>query len=368
MEPLTADVSYMKMAIEEAQRGAGFVSPNPLVGCVIVSKDEKVLAKGYHAYVGGDHAEVHALKQIKNPSDLIDARVYVTLEPCSHYGRTPPCADALAQTPIAEVIYGLQDPDPRVSGRGLERLKQANKRVRQLTECEAELRELTEVFLCNKTRLQAFVTLKVATSLDGMLALKSGESQWISHPPARESVQRLRGEHDAILIGAGTAMRDRPRLTARDSRFEKKRLRAVVLDLNDQLGDLTTFPFAQSRPPEDVLRVVRDSNRDPKLASNVVCPLLPNGMFDLQELKRILYKNDICSVLVEGGAVTHSQFLIQQAADRLSQFISPVLLGQGLGWTKDLLISEMSSRIELENPRWLSIAPDMFLTGKVRYS
>jgi diaminohydroxyphosphoribosylaminopyrimidine deaminase/5-amino-6-(5-phosphoribosylamino)uracil reductase len=363
------DTEAMRLAIAEARRGEGRTSPNPLVGCVIVAADGSLLAKGFHAQAGRDHAEIDALKKVTDPARLKEARVYVTLEPCAHYGRTPPCAEALAKTGVSEIIYGLGDPNPQVAGRGLEILRQAGKQVRALGELTAELEELAEVFLYNMRHRRSFVALKVATSLDGKLAMADGESKWITHEPARDRNQELRHKYDAVVVGVQTLLHDDPRLTARvpDPVAGKA---AVILDPNGRsLAGMATRKVLAGRDKSRVFVVVRQSAQMPNPAGVelVSCPLTVGGRYlDLPALTAELYRRGLCSLYVEGGAQTLSQFLQQGAFERLYQFISPVVLGDrsAITWTKDFEVATLSARLELASVRWETVGPDVLVTGR----
>lgn len=366
-----SDLDAMKLAMEQARAGIGFVSPNPVVGCVILDANGELLSHGYHAKAGQDHAEICALRKISNPKLLIGASVYVTLEPCSHVGRTPACAKTLADFPIREVIYGVKDPNPVVSGRGLEMLAAAGKSVRTLPELHSELEELAEIFLFNMRSAQTFVALKVATSLDGKLAFHSGESQWITHELARAKANELRGAYDAIAVGASTVLQDHPRLTLRHPRYVgKKQGAVVVLDPEGvTLKSLRDMPFVTERGGLDQVFVVVSNKRsfpDAIPASQMIsCPMLDDSALDLRFLTQDLLKRGICSLFVEGGAKTHSEFIRQGVAQRLYQFVSPILMGDpgATTWTKFLNISKMSDRLELANVRWEPMGPDSFVTG-----
>ena len=230
----------MLLAIAEGSKGAGWVSPNPQVGCVILSSSGRLLSTGFHRKYGGPHAEVWALKALEKASDLEGAIVVVTLEPCAHEGKTPSCAKALAKLPISKVVYGLVDPNPLVAGQGLDIIRNAGIKVECITEffpeLTAPLEQLCEHFLMNQNQKRPFVSLKVATSLDGIMAMKGGESQWISGPESRARVQFLRATHDAVLVGSGTILVDNPRLNSRDSNYEgKDPNKVIILDRRGRL-------------------------------------------------------------------------------------------------------------------------------------
>jgi diaminohydroxyphosphoribosylaminopyrimidine deaminase/5-amino-6-(5-phosphoribosylamino)uracil reductase len=212
------DLSWMQRARALAERGAGHVSPNPLVGCVVVSERGDVLGEGWHARYGERHAEPAALADARSrgasDADLQAATVYVTLEPCAHWGKTPPCADLLAETAPRRVVVGLRDPFPAVDGKGIERLRAAGIEVTCGVDAEACWRQ-NEAFVHHVTTGRPLVTLKIAQTLDGFSATHSGDSQWVTGEQSRAHVHRLRATLDAVLVGSGTALADDPRLTVR---------------------------------------------------------------------------------------------------------------------------------------------------------
>ena len=228
------DAHYMARALELARRGHYTTHPNPRVGCVIV-RDGQVVGEGWHIRAGEPHAEVHALRAAGD--NARGATAYVTLEPCSHHGRTPPCADALVNAGVARVVAAMQDPNPEVAGRGLQRLAQAGIATESGV-LEGEARKLNEGFLKRMEHGLPFVRVKLAMSLDGRTAMESGESQWITGPAARSAVQRLRAQASVVLTGADTVLADNARLTVRA----------------DELGlDAEQTALAMSRPPLRVL-------------------------------------------------------------------------------------------------------------------
>jgi len=365
--PLTPEEA-MLMAIDEGKKGAGFVSPNPLVGCVIVDREHRLLAKGHHRRLGDLHAETHALSQIQDHSLLDGAHFYVTLEPCAHQGRQPSCAKALAQLPIASVTFGLQDPHPRVAGQGAEILRQAGKEVHEFSGLKDELEELAEIFLVNWRQERAFVTLKVATSLDGRTALKSGESQWITGPMARDKVHELRGCHDAILTGAGTVLKDDPRLNSRHARFQAKTLPVVVLDPKGSLaGRLSSSQLLQVREPEHVWLITEPGVRIPEPITHLQMET-KSGDFPLAKLLINLRGRGLHSLFVEAGETTLSKFLEQQIGDRLTVFMAPKILGDGLGWTSGLKLQSLEHSVQLKGSRHETLGEDWLVTGRLSFA
>lgn len=356
----------MSRAILEAKNGAGFVSPNPLVGCTILDRDMNLLSVGYHAKVGEAHAEIRAVQAVDDQSKLQGAHVFVTLEPCAHEGRTPSCAKALAALPIASVTYGLEDPNPKVAGEGANILKSAGKKVEKFSEgLDGELEDLCEIFLMNMRQHRPFVGLKVASSLDGQIALKSGESQWITGSVAREHVHYLRGSYDAVLTGARTVLRDNPQLNSRLERFQNNRQRLVVLDLDGVLAQhLPSLAVFKARSPGDLVMVTKPGV---KVDSQVVHLEMPvkDQVFDLKALVDELFKINIFSILIESGAFTASSFLNANLVDRLYLFLAPKILGAGLGWTSGLNIPSLDQAIVLRRMQLQSFGEDVLLSARM---
>jgi diaminohydroxyphosphoribosylaminopyrimidine deaminase/5-amino-6-(5-phosphoribosylamino)uracil reductase len=314
----------MRLAIEEGKKGAGFVSPNPLVGCVILDRGDKLLGKGFHARVGENHAEINALAEIEDPNRLDGAHVYVTLEPCAHEGRTPSCAKILAKLPIASVTYGVEDPNPLVSGQGAGILREAGKAVkRESFGLDRELEELAEIFLLNMRDKRPFIAVKIASSLDGKAALKDGTSQWITGEESRARVQYLRGCYDAVVTGLGTFLRDDPRLNSRDRKFENKRQRAVLLDPEGKsFAKLKGSKLLSVRAPEDVIVVTRPLGLKSPSGKHIEVPDA-GGAFDLYSLLPALQAEGIHSLFVEGGPVTASRCLLSKMSDRRYVVMAP---------------------------------------------
>jgi diaminohydroxyphosphoribosylaminopyrimidine deaminase/5-amino-6-(5-phosphoribosylamino)uracil reductase len=359
----------MQLAIDEAKKGAGFVSPNPLVGCVILDKNYELIATGYHARVGDIHAEIAALQSVRDSNLLKDGHLFVTLEPCAHHGRTPPCADALAKLPLASITYGLKDPNSKVSGKGLAVIKNAGIETKTLPELNSALEDLAEHFLMNMRQERPFVSLKVATSLDGQMALQSGESQWITGETARAHVQYLRGIHDAVMIGIGTFLSDDPKLNSRDPRFEKKPHRAVLLDPEGRsVGRLAGSALLSVRKQEDFFLVSHPQIVLPKELSAIhhVKVEMTREKWNWQSIFAQLFKLGLMSVLVEGGSFVFSDLIRERYADRLYMFMAPKILGgrQGLSWTKDLSVEKLSQGRSLARMNFQNFGPDVLITGR----
>lgn len=328
-EQAILDAHYMARALELARKGHYSTHPNPRVGCVIV-RDGQVVGEGWHVRTGEPHAEVHALRAAGEQAR--GATAYVTLEPCSHHGRTPPCADGLVTAGVARVVAAMQDPNPEVAGRGLQRLEQAG----IATTCgvlEGEARQLNQGFLKRMEHGLPFVRVKLAMSLDGRTAMASGESQWITGPAARSAVQRLRAQASVVLTGAGTVLADDARLTVRA----------------DELGlDAEQSALVMSRPPLRVLidgrlRVPLDApffKAGPALVATCVaveeqyangpeCLIVPGeeGQVDLRKLLLELAARGVNEVLVEAGPRLAGAFAQQGLVDEYQIFVAGKFLG-----------------------------------------
>ncbi|HMN67835.1 MAG TPA: bifunctional diaminohydroxyphosphoribosylaminopyrimidine deaminase/5-amino-6-(5-phosphoribosylamino)uracil reductase RibD [Bdellovibrionales bacterium] len=356
----------MRLAIQEGKKGAGFVSPNPLVGCVILDRERRLLAKGHHARVGQDHAEAAALREIEDPNRLDGAHVYVTLEPCAHEGRTASCAKALARLPIASVTYGLQDPNPLVSGKGAEILRSAGKRVDLFADLQDELEELAEIFLLNQRRARPFVALKVASTLDGRVAMHDGTSRWITGEASRDHVHYLRGCYDAVLTGVGTFLRDDPRLNSRHGLFAAREGKVVLLDPEgESFSALGKSGLSSVYKPENMFIVTGQGVSAPPVGRQIVATDRGDRDFDLPGLLMVLREEGINSVFVEAGPLTASSFLRAQLVDRLYLYLAPKLMGDGLSWSSALKVRTLDLAPSLKNPRWEGFGQDMMVTGRL---
>ncbi|WP_255448339.1 bifunctional diaminohydroxyphosphoribosylaminopyrimidine deaminase/5-amino-6-(5-phosphoribosylamino)uracil reductase RibD [Telmatospirillum sp. J64-1] len=322
------DLAHMRAALGLARRGLGQVWPNPAVGCVIV-KDGRVVGRGWTQPGGRPHAETVALAQAGAAAQ--GATAYVTLEPCSHHGKTPPCADALVQAGIARVVAAVEDPDPRVSGNGLRRLREAGVAV-ELGLGAEEAEEINAGFFLRVRQGRPLITLKTATTLDGRIATHGGESQWITGEGARAHGHRLRAEHDAILVGAGTALADDPMLTCRLPGLEQRSPVRVVLDGHLRLA-LTAKLVATAQQVPTWL-VCLPGNDAARIAAFRSCgvqvieiPPDKEGYPDLKSVSLALGDRGITRLLVEGGARVTAAFLRHRLVDRLAWFRAPRLMG-----------------------------------------
>lgn len=356
-----SDQLYMAQALRLAEQGLYSTHPNPRVGCVIVI-DQQVVGQGWHRRAGEPHAEVHALRQAGARAK--GATAYVTLEPCSHHGLTPPCAEALVQAGVRRVVVAMQDPNPQVAGRGIAHLRAQGIQVDLLSgELTGAARELNCGFVKRMEQGLPFVRLKLAMSLDGRTAMASGESQWITGPAARADVQSLRARSSAIMTGADTVMSDNARLT----------VRAQELPLSPELRDL-----ALSRPP---LRIVIDGrlrvptdlaffSAGPVLVATYQTPpantasieyiQLPenDGHVDLQALLQVLAQRGVNELMVEAGQQLAGAFVQAGLVDELYIYMAGVLLGSTAQPLMQLPIATMSAAVRLQIVEMRAIADD----------
>ncbi|HKC59627.1 MAG TPA: bifunctional diaminohydroxyphosphoribosylaminopyrimidine deaminase/5-amino-6-(5-phosphoribosylamino)uracil reductase RibD [Myxococcales bacterium] len=315
----------MGLALNEAAKGLGRTHPNPVVGAV-VARGAQVLGLGHHRKAGGAHAEVEALREAAKKARGAD--LYVTLEPCNHQGRTPPCTDAILSAGIARVFIGSIDPNPLVKGKGAQRLRAAGVAVRTgvLGEACDAANEMWFKFI---TRKLPWVVLKAAVTLDGKLATASGDSRWVSGPRSREMAHALRDELDAVLVGIGTALADDPRLTAR-GRGQRDPVR-VVVDSAARLPPDARVLRQRSQAPTLVACTLRADPRRVKALQRAGAEIVRcqsrDGRVDLKDLLERLAGRGLTSVLVEGGAAIHGSFLTGRLWDELYLFIAPKVAG-----------------------------------------
>ncbi|PIU00438.1 MAG: riboflavin biosynthesis protein RibD [Bdellovibrionales bacterium CG10_big_fil_rev_8_21_14_0_10_45_34] len=368
------DSEAMAMAIEEAKKGLGHVAPNPPVGCVILDREGRLLSKGFHQRFGGSHAEIEALKGISADS-VEGASVFVTLEPCSHFGKTPPCADKLITLALRRVVFGVVDPNPEVSGRGAERIANANIPISEYEDenganLKGDLEDLIEVFSMNQRLKAPFVSLKVASSLDGQMALKSGESQWITNEASRHHAHFLRATHDAVIIGSRTVEIDDPKLNIRRSDFADRTNKVVVMDpagsLFKKRKDLALYKV---RDPKEIFFVVSDKMPATNSDEVNIIRLAEEepGQFDLKELLKVLFSTGVKSLLLEGGSHLYGSFLKQRLVHRIFYYQAPILLGStnGLSWSSGIRVGRMSERISLKRVKIDLFGDDILVSGRI---
>jgi len=340
------DRQYMLRAMALAERGRGFVNPNPLVGAVVV-KNGCVIGEGWHEQYGGLHAERNALKNCtENPQG---ADLYVTLEPCCHFGKTPPCTDAIIENRIAKVIIGCADPNPLVSGKGMQQLRDAGIEVVCGVE-EEQLREQNRVFLKYITTKLPYVVLKTAMSLDGKIATHTGDSKWITGEMARQRVQQMRSEYMGIVAGVGTVLADDPMLNCRLAGKHRQPVRVVVdsqarIPLKSRLvqtaGDYPTIVACTPKAEESKLKALRAAGVQILLCTE------QEGRVNVADLLRLLGARGVDSLLLEGGGELNYSFVQQGLVDEVCAFIAPKMIGgreaktpvegQGFGQMKEVM-------------------------------
>ena len=320
------DLEYMQLALELARQAEGETSPNPMVGCVITDAAGNIVGRGYHHKAGEAHAEVNALADVRKHKAMPHT-AYVTLEPCSHFGRTGPCCDALLRAGIKRVVAAQEDPNPKVCGQGFARLRAGGVQV-EVGLCEAEARRLNEHFLRWVTTRRPFVSLKYAMTLDGKLATAAGDGQQVTGREAHVEAHYLRKIHDAILVGIGTVLADDPELTTR--LVQGKNPVRIVLDSQARIpltaqvlqGGTTTIIVVGPEAPAAKLELLA------KLPEVEVLTLpAPAGKLDLGKLLDILGERKLTSLLVEGGSQVHGSFVDAGLVDRIYAFIAPKVVG-----------------------------------------
>lgn len=360
------DHRYMKRALDLAALGHGMVSPNPVVGAVFV-RDGKVIGEGFHKKLGGPHAEIEALAAAK---DVKGATLYVTLEPCSHKGRTPPCTQALVSSGVARVIIPHLDPNPQVAGRGVKALRKAGIQV-DIGLMDQEACRVNAPFLTFHKLHRPFMILKWAMTIDGRIAAMTGESRWISNSQSREYVHEIRSNVDAVMVGIGTILQDNPMLNVRMKNYEKRQPRRIIVDGNLRIpvranvltatapedSIIATSDFA---PPHKVQRL-RDAGH------HVVVMRGRRGLLDMKQLIENLKDFEIQSVLCEGGSTMHGSIVKSGMVDRVISFVAPKIIGgdEGkspiMGWG----LPNMTEALQLEDVDIRQFGTDVCIDGFV---
>ncbi len=360
------DEQYMRQALRIAQYAAGRTSPNPLVGAVIVNQG-RVVGEGWHKKAGTPHAEIHALHQAGTLAE--GATVYVTLEPCSHFGRTGPCTEALIKAGVKKVAVAMTDPNPLVAGQGLSKLRAAGIEVVEGM-LAAEAAKLNEAFIKWISCKLPFVALKTAMSLDGKIATYSGNSQWITGPAARRRVHEYRDSYDAIMVGIGTVLADDPQLTTRLAEGGKNPIR-IIVDSHGRIP-LTAKVITDKAAPT-IVAVTGQASEDKigmlqKAGAEVLVVSEDQGKVNLRELLKALATKDITSILLEGGACLNASMIANKLIDKVYWFIAPKIIGgtQALGPIGGQGVSLLQDAALLEDLSYELLDDDMLLTGNLR--
>jgi len=354
----------MKKALRLARRGEKWASPNPMVGSVIV-KDNKIIGAGYHKRFGGNHAEINAINDALG--SIEEATVYVTLEPCSHYGKTPPCVDRIIESQPARVVIGVADPNPVVSGRGIRKLEDNGIQV-TVGVCEAECRLLNEKFFTFMEKGMPFITLKYAQTLDGRIATKTGHSKWISSDDSRKFVHKLRATHDGILVGIGTVLMDDPELTVRLTKGRNP-VRIIVDPRLDVPADAKILH--KQHLAKTIMATTHEGNKEKRsllqkmgiemITVNEIEP----GFIDLKKLFKELGKRNVSSVLVEGGGGIITSLVRENLPDRLFIITAPRIAGRGIEAVGDLGIDNMDDSIRLRFEKVFRKGSDIVFDARI---
>ncbi|MBI4217648.1 MAG: bifunctional diaminohydroxyphosphoribosylaminopyrimidine deaminase/5-amino-6-(5-phosphoribosylamino)uracil reductase RibD, partial [Elusimicrobia bacterium] len=328
------DEKWMKYALSLAEKGIGGASPNPLVGCVIV-KNHRILGEGYHARFGGPHAEIAALRACNQSAK--GATLYVNLEPCCHWGKTPPCTEAILRSGVKRVVVAIQDPNPLVKNKGLPTLKKSGLRV-QVGTCDSQAKELNRSFIKYMTEKKPYVLLKSALSLDGKIATSSGQSQWISSSTARQFSYRMRTEVDAILVGAETVRKEDPQLTSHGLGRNPVR---VVLSGSGRIPPKRKI-FSRESPTWIYHSSRSGTSQRNEWAEWIYVQSKRGASLPFQDILLDLGKRGISKLLIEGGGKTAASALQSHAVDEIYFFRAPLLIGgrdaptvfEGVGFSK----------------------------------
>jgi len=347
-----------------ALRAKGETSPNPIVGAVIV-KGGKVIAEGWHHRCGGDHAEIIALKKAGNSAQ--GARMYVTLEPCYHFGRTPPCVDAVIAGGIKEIFIGMKDPNSRTGGKSIVKMRRAGIKT-HVGFLASELSEINKVFIKYITRHLPFVTAKCAQTLDGKIAASNGHSQWITGKKSRDYAHRLRDEFDAILVGINTVLKDNPGLNAAR---KSKKLKKIILDAFLRIPENAAL-FKRTDPADVVIAAGADINiakyrRLIRRGVTILKSPVKAGRIDLKWLMKELARREISNLLIEGGGETVGSALGAGLIDKFLIFMAPKILGdrRALSAVAGLPVRNVNQAVMLKDLSFTKIGEDILIEGYV---
>ena len=355
------DLCFLKKTFSLAKKGEGFTSPNPLVGALFV-KNNKILSFGYHHKAGGPHAEIEAIRAAKKK--LSGSTLYINLEPCCYFGRTGPCVDEIIKKGIKRVVIATKDPNPRVNGKSIKKLRKAGIKV-EVGLCKKEAQELNETFFKNMREKKPFVVAKVAQSLDGKIATRKGISQWITSSSSRKFSKKLRDKYDCVLIGVNTLIKDNPGLNG----LKKSPFKAVIsprlnIPLNSQL--------LKKNPDKLIIFTSEKSKlKRKKIPDKVKVFFLKEekGWLPIEKILKILYSLGLMSVFIEGGSQTLGQFFIKKEVDKAFFFIAPKVIGgrAALSSIGAEGFSTLKAAPSLENFKIKRIGKDILVWGYPKY-
>ncbi len=361
---MTDDVKYMKRAISLAKKGAGWVNPNPMVGAVLV-KDNRIIGEGFHGFFGGSHAEVNAIQDVAS-KQAPGSTLYVTLEPCVHEGKTPPCANLIVEQKISRVVIAMADPNPIVSGKGIAYLQSHRIQV-EVGLLEQQARQLNEVFIKYITTNRPFVVLKSAMTLDGKIATVTNASRWITGEASRKLVHRLRQDLSAVMVGVNTVLFDDPLLNIRLKGTWKNPLKIItdthgrvplksnLLQKDPQLTIVATTELAEPKKVKQIEQLG---------AQVLICPLKDNRV-DLGFVMHSLGSMGIDSIMIEGGSTLAFSVLKEGLVDKIISFIAPKILGGASAPTSvgGAGIEKMADAINLSNMKTRKVGNDLMVEG-----
>jgi diaminohydroxyphosphoribosylaminopyrimidine deaminase/5-amino-6-(5-phosphoribosylamino)uracil reductase len=358
------DEQFMRRALQLARRSLGYSSPNPMVGAVVV-KNGRIIAEGYHKVIGADHAEVAALKNAKE--DVKGATLYVTLEPCRHFGKTPPCTDAIIKSKIGRVVIGMLDPDYRMRGESVKLLEEKGIKM-TVGVLEADCLALNEKHVKHRNTGIPFVTLKWAQTLDGRIATAQGSSRWISSPESLKLAHRLRATHDAILVGVSTVIKDNPELTTR--LVKGRNPLRVILDSHLRIPLDAKVLANQDKAKTLVAATPRAAKQKLAALKNMGIEVLTippdkDGRVDLTKLLQTLGEREITSLLVEGGGEVITSFLRLGLGDKVVAIIASKILGKGTDTVGELNITDLSKAFKLSFVKTYRIGVDIVVEGRM---
>lgn len=352
----------MKKCIRLAKKAEGKTSPNPMVGCVVLNKNGVEISCGYHKGYGKPHAEPNALNKLKK-DEARGGTLIVNLEPCSHWGKTPPCADLIIERGLKRVVIGMRDPNPIVAGKGIKKCKEAGIEVIEGV-LEDEARKLNEVFIKNMEKKSCFIAIKTATTLDGKIATKNGSSKWITSEKARIEVQNIRNRYDAILTTSTTIINDNPSMDCRKKGCKSPIKIVVDRELKTDLNSKIYKKNGQNI----YIAIDKDINESqitmlPTHVTVIKCPSY-NNKLDLAYLFSELYNQNIRSILIESGGKLNGEVVSLDLADKIYHFIAPKILGDnsGISAFTGRNIQEISNTLNFEFISITDIKPDILVT------
>ena len=346
---------YMDLTLKLAEKGRGLTSPNPMVGCIIVKRG-RIVGKGFHKKAGTEHAEVLAINDAGKKA--VNSTMYINLEPCSHWGRTPPCTEKIVEAGVREVIIGMKDPNPLVDGFTELKLRGIKTKIGIL---DKESKKLNEVFIKYIKTKRPFVIIKVAMTADGKIATKTGDSKYITSKEARTYVHELRAQVDAVMVGLNTVLRDNPELTPR--LFKGKDPMKIVVDSKLKIPKSCNL---MKNPAKLIIATTSQASKKviaglQQKGVNVIIIKSDKGLVDLEDLMKQLGKHEISSVMIEGGSELNSSAIKAGIVDKILIFTAPKIIGNGLGAIGNLGIKKIDKAINLKNPVTRKIGNDILI-------